>query len=137
MQFDLRNTTPPAKEFRAFRRDAGWGGLDLADVQTALDGGLINVTAYAGDEIAGFGRVVGDGILYFSIHDLIVREDFRRLGLGARLMCHLLEEIEARACPGAMIGVMAATGKEAFYEGLGFVARPTDIYGAGMTLLVK
>jgi hypothetical protein len=36
-----------------------------------------------------------------------------------------------------MVVLVAAKGKEEFYEKFGFINRPNDIYGAGMTLFMN
>lgn len=128
----LRNTPPPLCDFMALRTAEGWGQITEEVARATLVGGLINVCAYEGETLAGFGRVVGDGVLYFYIQDLIVAPHYRGKGYGRQLMGHLLAEIRNQAAPGATVGLMAAYGKEAFYESFGFISRPNDIYGAGM-----
>ena len=92
--------------------------------------------AFEGEQLAGFGRVVGDGHLYFYIQDLIVAPTYRGRGVGKQIMERLIEEIKNRATSGAMIGLMSAHGKEAFYEKFGFIVRPNDVFGAGMIRLL-
>jgi hypothetical protein len=41
--------------------------------------------------------------------------------------------IQTHAYHNTIIGLMAAKGKEAFYENYGFFTRPTENCGAGMT----
>ena len=43
----------------------------------------------------------------------------------------------AHAHHNAVVGLMAATGKEPFYEKYGFTRRPTNTLGAGMTIFYK
>ncbi len=40
----------------------------------------------------------------------------------------------SRTHPGTVVGLMLPAGKEAFYEPFGFVRRPSDRFGCGMTL---
>ena len=132
----LDASPPPVAEFIALRAAEGWGEIGEETAQASLAAGLINVCAYEGDTLAGFGRVVGDGVLYFYIQDLIVAPSYRRQGLGSQLLKRLLSEIKNTAAPGASIALMAAHGKEDFYKPFGFIARPNDIYGAGMIQVV-
>lgn len=127
---------PSAAIFAQFREKCGWGMVsdDLAKI--AISNSLVFITAYKGDELVGFGRVIGDGALNYYIQDLIVEENARGLGIGRAIMKELLAGIAGRACDGATIGLMAAAGKETFYEQLGFVRRLNTQYGAGMTLLI-
>ena len=43
-----------------------------------------------------------------------------------------MEYVKNNACPGAVVGLMSAKGKEDFYERFGFWKRPTDSFGHGM-----
>lgn len=128
---------PPSPAiFAQFREKCGWGTVSDDSAKIAILNSLVFITAYRGDKLVGFGRVIGDGALNYYIQDLIVEENARGLGIGRAIMKELLAEIIGRACGGATIGLMAAVGKEAFYEQLGFVSRPNTQYGAGMTLLI-
>ncbi len=134
--FDLTALPPTAEEFVQLRAACGWGAVDPAVAERALAAGLINVVVREGGHLAGFGRVVGDGVLYFYIQDVIVHPDLRGQGIGGLIVDALLEKILRRAPIGATIGLMAAEGKEGFYEKFGFTRRPTERLGAGMTRFV-
>ena len=45
-----------------------------------------------------------------------------------------MEYISTHANHNSVVGLMSATGKEAFYEKYGFTIRPTEKLGAGMTI---
>jgi predicted GNAT family N-acyltransferase len=130
------NRTPLPEEFIEFRAACGWGVIDIPTAEKALECSLLIRSIYAGGELVGFGRVVGDGVLNFYIQDLIVKEEFRSKGLGAKIMTSLMDGIIVLAQPGATIGLMAAYGKEHFYETFGFAKRPNNLYGAGMTVTI-
>ena len=55
-------------------------------------------------------------------------------GIGGRLMERVMAYLRAHAVRGAVVGLMAAAGKEGFYERYGFTRRPTDRLEAGMTV---
>lgn len=124
-------------EFIKFRADCGWGEIGKDTAQAALDASVLDLTCRSGEELVGFARVVGDGVLYFYIQDVIVNSDWRGHRIGQKIMSLLMERLQERAPDGATIGLMAADGKEPFYEHFGFQARPTDRLGAGMTQFVK
>ncbi|WP_370674533.1 GNAT family N-acetyltransferase [Pleomorphomonas sp. PLEO] len=133
---ELSALPPTAEDFARLRAACGWGAIDLAIAERALAAGLISVVARDGTCLAGFGRVVGDGVLYFYLQDVIVHPDFRGQGVGRMVVEALLAEVLRRAPIGATIGLMAAEGKEGFYEKFGFTRRPTERLGAGMTRFV-
>lgn len=131
--FVIERVAPPVADFINHRADCGWGILAEGLAAQALAGSLAAVTARDGDgRVVGFARAVGDPI-YVYVQDVIVAEGRRGSGLGQRLMSELLEAV-AEACPHAAVMLMCATGREAFYERLGFVARPRPGFGPGMQL---
>lgn len=130
------NTPPDAAAFAEFRAACGWGRVSEALAQKAIDNSLVFISAHKGEQLVGFGRVVGDGALNVYIQDLIIGETMRGEGIGKAILGKLLNEI-GEICPeDVTIGLMSATGKEQFYEHFGFQKRPSHIYGAGMTLIL-
>ncbi len=131
----IEERLPTAEEYNALRADAGWGTYDREVARRWLPASLYGVCA-VDDESAtvGMARVIGDGGLAFYIQDVVVAAAFRRRGIGKRLMERVMAFIAGRASAGTVVGLMSAAGKEAFYEPFGFVRRPTDRFGCGMTL---
>jgi hypothetical protein len=52
-------------------------------------------------------------------------------------MNKIMEYIRLHASENTVIGLMAAKGKEPFYERYGFTVRPNDKLGSGMTMFWK
>ena len=134
--YKFSNVAPPISEFIDFRALCGWGTLSLEAAQRTLAAGIANTTVYNQGNVVGFGRIIGDGAIYFYIQDLIVGEPYRKTGTGSDIMIHLIAQIREIALPGASIGLMSAVTKENFYKKFGFISRPSHNYGAGMTLLL-
>ena len=78
------------------------------------------------------GRVVGDGVMYFYIQDVVVDPDYQHQGLGAVLMEKIESYLSRSANKGAMIGLFAVQGKEAFYAKFDYLQRPSGTLGHGM-----
>jgi GNAT superfamily N-acetyltransferase len=128
---------PPKPEaFVKLRSDCGWGEISRETATAALKRSVVDLTVFEGDRLIGMGRVVGDGVLYFYLQDIIVLPTHRKRSIGRQIVSKLLEESLARAATGATIGLMSAKGKEAFYQHFGFQERPTDQLGSGMTQFV-
>lgn len=136
LNIKLVNTAPPLSEFIEFRANCGWGRLSPKVAKKTLEGGLVNITAFDQNNVAGFGRIIGDGAIYFYVQDLIVGDPYRGKGLGADIMNQLIDQVRRIASPGASLGLMSVLDKEEFYKQFGFAARPSSNYGAGMTLLL-
>ncbi|MEL7128358.1 MAG: GNAT family N-acetyltransferase [Pseudomonadota bacterium] len=118
------------------RAAEGWGKIDIEVAEASLAAGVFSACLYEDGRLIGFGRVIGDGVLYFYVQDLIVRPPHRGRGLGRRLMEHLLSKIKAAAAPGASVCLMASKGREDFYRSFGFTVRPNARFGAGMILVL-
>ena len=81
----------------------------------------------------GMARVIGDAGLVFYVQDVIVLPEYQHQGIGTQLMDAVMKFIRSHAHHNTIIGLMAARDKEPFYEKYGFIARPTENFGAGMT----
>jgi ribosomal protein S18 acetylase RimI-like enzyme len=105
-------------------------------VTTALNHTLFACVAETKDgKIAGMGRVIGDGAIYFHISDVIVHPDFQHMGVGKLIMTRLMEILETQGTTHTNIGLMCSKGREAFYRQFGFIDRPNEKFGAGMIMV--
>ena len=77
--------------------------------------------AYAGDVLAGAGRVLADGLDCAYIADVTVHPDHQGRGLGQAIIRRLV----ARADGHKKIILYANPGTEGFYRGLGFLRMNT------------
>jgi GNAT superfamily N-acetyltransferase len=123
---------PTAAEFIDLRRRAGWGTIDEATATRTLAASAFSVCLRQGERLVGFARVLGDGVLYFFLADLVVDPAFRGGGHGERLMQAVADHFRQAARPGAMIALIPIAGRESFYERFGYVRCPDGPFGAGM-----
>lgn len=142
MQIEIVERLPSPEEYNRLRAEVGWGVYELAVIERALPRSLYGVCAYegatpGGATIAGMARIIGDGGLVYSIQDVIVKPEYQGQGIGTALMDRVMAYIRAHASHNSIIGLMSARGKERFYERYGFVARPTERLGSGMTMYWK
>ena len=127
--------SPTVAEYTRLRGLVGWRKTDENATGMALKDSLFSVVAVEHDTVIGFGRIIGDGGLYFYIQDLIIHPEFQTKGLGKSLMKELMGYITANAKSGAFVGLMAAKGLEKYYERFGFKARDED--APGMYQVIK
>jgi GNAT superfamily N-acetyltransferase len=118
------------EEYRWLRESVGWWVTEPVSTKEGLENSLYSVAVVENEKIIGIGRVIGDKGLYFYIQDLIVHPDFQGKGIGRKIMFMLKGYVEKNAKPGALIGLMAAKGLEAYYKEFGFQPRPVE--GPGM-----
>ena len=130
--YEIIERKPTVAELFFLREVVGWGTGEKAAFEMGLENSLYGVCIVKDDKIIGTARVIGDGNTCFYIQDVIVLPGHQRMGLGNQMMKKMMEYVEAHACPGAVIGLMAATGKETFYEKFGFWQRPNEYFGPGM-----
>ncbi len=122
--------TPPIDQFWELFLTTGWNKeyqIYPEDLARALENSQYYISAYQGDRLVGFGRVVTDFATHAMIFDMIVDPAFQRRGIGSQILKELLKfcfEAHVRD-----IQLFCARGKAAFYEAHGFVSRPVDAPG--------
>ena len=126
----------PAKAYNDLRIGAGWRGLSLEQAETGLRNVAYLISAWDGEAPVGVARVISDRGYIYLIVDVIVAPAYQHQGIGTKM----IEEIEQwlllekEGKPTMMVYLMAAVGKEGFYEQFGFQRRPGPGHmGAGMT----
>ena len=124
------------KEYNELCDAVGWGGYDEAIAKKALDNTYYSVSIYDDDKIIGYGRLIGDSIVFMYIHDIMVRPEYQGKKYGAMIMKKLLEKLKEirKENPELLVYLGAVKGKEGFYKKYGFIERETAGLGAGMIL---
>jgi len=135
-KFTIQLASPSVDDFLRLRCSVGWESIDSKLVQTSLANSLFHVTIYDRKKLIGMGRVVGDGAIYFYVQDIVVAPDYQRCGIGAMLMEKIEHYLSSAVQKGAMIGLLAAKGKEPFYARYGYMQRPNNSLGHGMCRFV-
>jgi ribosomal protein S18 acetylase RimI-like enzyme len=128
---------PTPEHYNELRQSVGWGIYETSVIERALSQSLYCVCAFAGETIVAMARIIGDGGLVYYIQDVIVKPEYQRRGIGNKLMDAVMAYVCAHASNNSIVGLMSAKDKEPFYEKYGFVSRPTDRLGCGMTQFWK
>lgn len=131
-QVTIVERPPTLNEFKMLRQSVGWHNVDDKYITQALELGLYAVCIEIDGQCVGFGRVVGDGGLYFYIQDVIVLPEYQGNGYGGSIMQHIFKFLELNAPVGSHVALFAAKGVEPMYQKYGFVERPSEDLGAGM-----
>lgn len=126
-------------EFNYLYEEVGWGAYSYECSKKALDNTLYSISIYDEDKVIGFGRLIGDGICFIYIHDVMVVPSFQSQGIGSMIMNKLLEKVKEIKVenPSVRTYLGASAGKEGFYEKFGFVKREEAGLGSGMILQNK
>lgn len=132
-ELTLSSKIPTAEEYNDLHESVGWGRFEADAVNRGLSGSLLFLSVYNNDgRLIGIGKLIGDGVLAFFIHELIVHPDFQGLGIGRQIMDTVMEYISQHATQGAYIALMSAKPMVEFYQTFGFWTRPTSQLGPGM-----
>lgn len=127
-----------AQDFCALQESVGFGRPNLKQIEIALENSVYTVSVEMDNLIVGMGRLVGDGARIFYIQDVFINPKYQRQGIGTEVVKKLLgyiENLQLENCS-IMVGLMAAKGKEQFYERFGFKNRPNNSQGNGMMMNV-
>lgn len=124
IDYELYENELSAEDFVRLKMSAGFLERPLDVVEKALKNGLYNVVAKHNGEVIGMGRLVGDGVMYWYLQEIVVLPDYQGQGIGKSIVKNLLDYITKHTDPGnfTSVGLTAAPGKEPFYEKLGFEA---------------
>ena len=117
----IEQRLPSLDEFRALAESVDWiDHFDWPSMESALEASLFAVVAVADDRVVGVARVVGDGVRYFYLQDVMVDPAYSDEGIATRLTEALLHWIDSAAAPKAFVGLFASPDAEGVYDELGF-----------------
>ena len=124
------------EEFNYLYNAVGWGSYDEKVSEKALANTMYSVSVYDDDKIIGYGRIIGDGICFLYIHDVMVIPKYQNKKIGSQIMNKLLEKVNQIKIENPYVRVYlgASKGKEKFYERFGFITREDANLGSGMIL---
>jgi GNAT superfamily N-acetyltransferase len=118
----------------ALRASAGWARRHPKQVEEGLKNSAFVIAAQDGEKTIGMTRLVSDGGGVYFVVDVLVLPEYQRQGIGKALFGKAMAYVDSRLRDGwqLQVDLMAAKGKEGFYEAFGFVRRDGTEYGSGM-----
>jgi GNAT superfamily N-acetyltransferase len=124
------------EDYNILRISAGWRVINPEQTQAGLNGSTYIIVAKDGGKTVGVARLIWDGGCAALIKDVLVLPEYQGKGIGKYMTEQILSYLKAQMKPGwgIAIDLMAAIGKEGFYEKLGFASRPRENRGAGMDI---
>ena len=132
----IKENVNSIEEFNYLYDAVGWGSYDEKVSEKALANTMYSVSVYDHDKIIGYGRIIGDGICFLYIHDVMVIPKYQNKKIGSQIMNKLLEKVNQIKIENPYVRVYlgASKGKEKFYERFGFIKREDANLGSGMIL---
>ena len=128
----VKEITP--EEYLELRRKVGWCLFPVEEAKAGIDNAYLVICARDGEKAVGVVRLLWDGGYIAMLSDVIVDPEYQGQGIGRFLVESTIQRMKDDMKPGykVKLNLMAAKGKEPFYEKFGFVQRPNENLGAGM-----
>ena len=95
-------------------------GYDAAGIPALISGSFLFAVAVdtVSGTAVGMGRVISDGVSDGYIQDLVVLPEYRKLGIGKKIVTTLIRECRKKGL--GWIGLVSQPGCDRFYSDLGF-----------------
>lgn len=122
------------EDYNFLRKSVGWKEVESSQAQTGIANSTFLIAAVENNRIVGLTRVISDGGYIAFIADVIVLPEYQGKGIGKTLVEKAIDYIESNLKEGQWVTVnlMAAKGRESFYERFGFAKIPSENFGYGM-----
>ena len=100
---------------------APWASARTVDgTRQMLESTDIAISAWDGDRLVGFGRVLTDYVYRASIWDVIVHPDYQGQDIGTQIMDRILHHPDLKQVE---LFWLCTRDKQAFYEKMGFSSK--------------
>lgn len=133
MMIEYVNSISP-EEYLELRKKVGWCEFPLEEAAAGINNSYMVLCARDNGRAVGVMRLLWDEGYIAFLSDVMVDPEYQGRGIGKVLIESSIQKIKNDIKPGykVKLNLMAAKGKEAFYEKFGFSCRPNDKVGAGM-----
>lgn len=133
---EIKENVDNPEEFNYLYDKVEWGAYDIETTKKLLKYTLYSVSVYAENKIIGYGRIIGDGVVFIFIRDVMVVPEYQSKKIGTKIMNKLMDKIN-QICQEnsyARVYLGASKGKEGFYRKFGFITRAEAGLGEEMIL---
>lgn len=126
------------EDIQKIRKAVHWSIFTEHQWQQVLNMTVYSIAVKDNEDVIAMGRLIGDGI-YYLICDVAVIPEYQKQGIGTRIIEKIIEYVQNHLQNNerCSIQLIAAKGKEAFYESLGFARIPNDLSEHGMQMFIK
>ncbi|MFT3983258.1 MAG: GNAT family N-acetyltransferase [Lachnospiraceae bacterium] len=131
--------TISCEDYNRLRAEVNWKTLPQEQALAGIVHSAYLVACRDGENAVATARVLWDGGYVAYICDVIVSPTYQKMGIGRELVNRILNYLKSQLKEGwfIMVTLVSAHGKEPFYEKIGFIKRPNEQYGAGMTQWIE
>ena len=127
------------EDYCSLRESVEWLNFDEEQMKRGLTNSLFTISVTKDGKTVGMGRLIGDGGMYYTIVDVVVRPEHQRKGIGSRILDLILEHVNCQTPQGgrSSVQLIAEKGKEEFYLKKGFKIIPNEYCGSGMRKVIR
>ena len=117
MNLQFTNVVPTPEQYNDLRVRSGMGGIkhDRDRVIRALAGSEFICSVWSGDRLVGFGRVIDDGGLCYSVNDIMVDREFQRQGIADHIMTEIDGYLDTHADEECFVTLIAKIPADHIY----------------------
>jgi GNAT superfamily N-acetyltransferase len=121
---------PTLDEYRALMHGVGWvDSVRPERAGPALTGARFGVVAMDHDRAIGAGLVLGDGVTFAYLKDIVVLPEWQSRGVGSRIVQMLLNVIRRTSPDGILVTLFTGANLTKFYGRFGFCGTEMGHYG--------
>ena len=120
IRFSERKDFDPQHLVRLYDHASWAKGRTVAETQEMLSHTDLALSAWDGEHLIGFGRVLTDYVYRASIWDVIVDPDYQGQDIGSQIMQRILEHPSLKRVE---LFWLCTRDKQSFYEKLGFTSK--------------
>ena len=115
MEFSDR--IPDPKQYNDLRVRSGMSTkrIDPDRVARALKGSAFICSVWEKDTLIGFGRVIDDGGVCYSVNDIMVDKEYQRQGIGDQIMTKIDGYLDAHADTNSFVTLLARIPADHIY----------------------
>lgn len=137
--FEIKRGVLTAEQVNILAESVGWGHLSVEQIEIALKNSIYTVCIVDNNKVIAMGRMFGDVSMSYFIKDVVVIPEYQGKGVGKLIINDMLSFIKERTPRewNVQVELVSASGKEVFYEKLGFERRSSATGGYGMFLRIN
>jgi N-acetylglutamate synthase-like GNAT family acetyltransferase len=126
-------------DYNSLRKSVGWYTFSERQTQAGLCNSTYIIAAKKDGQTIGMARVISDGGYVAFVMDVVVLPEYRSNGIGKTMLQRIMSYLKSTLGQGEKlyVGLMAAKDREGYYKQFGFLERPNDRMGAGMSQWIE
>jgi GNAT superfamily N-acetyltransferase len=133
--FTIVERKPTVLEIISLFEAVGWSNpANRESAPVALKNSLHGAVAVDGERVLGSGLVVGDGVTFFYLKDVIVRPENQGQGIGTAIVESLMAYVRHTGASGALVGLFTPKHLANFYGRFGFLGPDERVNGMCLEL---